>query len=92
MYNIEILDENDKQLVLATFKYERDLKQWFDDFLSDVENLKKYNNKKMFAYFEINIEAGLIKPLPQYGTKIIDPAYLKFKNDKVKRRRGLLKR
>lgn len=87
MYKLEILDEKENLLLLQEFKYRIQLEKWLDHFKNSGES-GKYIGLQLFAYFFVNDE----KIIEIYNEKIRDYAYEKFKNDKVKKRRGLLKR
>lgn len=88
MFNLEILDDKEDLLLLKKFKYQKQLAWWLKAFKTSPDAVR-YIGKYINVYFFIN-DAKII-PFPQYNGIIEDPAYLKFKNDKV-RRRGLLKR
>lgn len=88
MYNLEILDDKENLLLLKKFKYQKQLAWWLKAFKTSPE-ATKYIGKYIDVYFFINDDK--IVPFTQYNGIIEDPAYLKFKNDKV-RRIGLLKR
>ena len=87
MYKVEILDEKEDLLLLKEFKYRVQLEKWLDGFKNSGES-RKYIGLQLFAYFFVNDE----KIIEIYNETIRDYVYEKFKNDKVKRRRGLLKR
>lgn len=89
MYNLEILDDKENLLLLKKFKYQKQLDWWLKAFKTSPE-ATKYIGQYINVYFFVNDDE--IIPFTQYNEIIKDPAYLKFKNDKVKRRRGLLKR
>lgn len=90
MYNLEILDDKENLLLLKKFKYRKQLELWLKDFKTS-QKASKYIGQYINVYYFINDDE--IIPFTQYNEIIEDPAYLKFKNDKVKRRRrGLLKR
>lgn len=89
MYNLEILDDKENLLLLKKFKYQKQLESWLNSFKTSQE-AAKYIGQYINVYFFVNDDE--IIPFIQYNKIIEDPAYLKFKNDKVKRRRGLLKR
>lgn len=88
MFNVEILDDKEKLLLIKKFKYQKQLESWLKAFKTSQDAVK-YIGKYVNVYFFINDDK--IIPFTQYNGIIEDPAYLKFKNDKV-RRRGLLKR
>lgn len=89
MFKLEILDEKENLLLIKEFKYQKQLENWLENFKHN-QAAANYIDKRIFTYFFINDDK--IIPLEEYAGEIEDPAYLKFKNDKVKRRRGLLKR
>lgn len=86
MFNLEILDDKEHLLLMKTFKYQKQLESWLKSFKTSPE-ATKYIGKYVIVYFFVN--DNKIIPFTQYNGIIEDPAYLKFKNDKV-RRRGLL--
>lgn len=88
MFNLEILDDKEHLLLIKRFKYQRQLEVWMKAFKTSQDAVK-YIGKYVNVYFFINDDK--IIQFPQYNGIIEDPAYLKFKNDKV-RRRGLLNR
>ena len=88
MFNLEILDDKEKLLLIKTFKYQKQLESWLNAFKTSQDAVQ-YIGKYVNVYFFVNDDK--IIQLPQYNGIIEDPAYLKFKNDKV-RRRGLLNR
>ena len=88
MFNLEILDDKENLLLLKKFKYQKQLESWLTAFKTSQDAVQ-YIGKYVNVYFFVN-DAKII-PFTQYNGIIEDPAYLKFKNDKV-RRRGLLKR
>lgn len=89
MYNLEILDEKENLLKLKEFKTLRQLETWLNYFKTSPE-AAKYIGQYINVYFFVN--DNKIIPFTQYNEIVKDPAYVKFKNDKVKRKRGLLKR
>lgn len=89
MFKLEILDEKENLYLLKEFKHLKQLETWLNTFKFSSDTAK-YIGKYIFVYFFVNDDK--IIPFNQYNEVIEDPAYLKFKNDKVKRRRGLLKR
>ena len=89
MFNVEILDDKENLLLIKEFKYQKQLEVWLKAFKTSPEAVQ-YIGKYINVYFFINDEK--IIPFTQYNAIIEDPAYLKFKNDKIRRRRGLLKR
>ena len=89
MYNLEILDEKENLLKSKEFKTLRQLETWLNSFKTSQEAIK-YIGQYINVYFFVNDDK--IIPFTQYNCIIEDPAYIKFKNDKVKRKRGLFKR
>ena len=88
MFNLEILDEKENLLLIKNFKYQKQLEVWLKAFKTSQDAVQ-YIGKYVNVYFFVNDDK--ITPFTQYNGIIEDPSYLKFKNDKV-RRRGLLKR
>ena len=88
MFKLEILDEKENLLLIKKFKYQKQLELWLKAFKTSQDAVR-YIGKYVNVYFFVNDDK--IIPFTQYNGIIEDPAYLKFKNDKV-RRRGLLKR
>lgn len=88
MFRLEILDDKENLLLIKRFKYQKQLESWLKAFKTSQDAVQ-YIGKYINVYFFVN-DAKII-PFPQYNGIIEDPAYLKFKNDKVGRR-GLLKR
>ena len=88
MFNIEILDDKEHLLLIKTFKYQKQLESWLKAFKTSPE-ATKYIGQYITVYFFVNDDK--IIPFTQYNGIIEDPAYVKFKNDKV-RKRGLLNR
>ena len=88
MFNVEILDDKEDLLLIKKFKYQKQLESWLKAFKTSQDAVQ-YIGKYVNVYFFVNDDK--IVPFTQYNGIIEDPAYLKFKNDKV-RRRGLLKR
>ena len=88
MFNVEILDDKENLLLIKKFKYQKQLELWLKAFKTSPE-ATKYIGKYVNVYFFINDDK--IKPFTQYNGIIEDPAYVKFKNDKV-RKRGLFKK
>lgn len=88
MFNVEILDEKENLLLLKKFKYQKQLKIWLNAFKTSAE-ATQYIGQYINVYFFVNDDK--IIPFTQYNGIVEEPAYLKFKNDKV-RRRGLLRR
>ena len=86
MFNLEILDDKENLLLIKKFKYQKQLEIWLKAFKTSqaaVQYIGRYIN----VYFFINDDK--IVPFTQYNGIIEDPAHIKFKNGKV-RRRGLL--
>ena len=88
MFNIEILDDKENLLLIKKFKYQKQLESWLKAFKTSQDAVQ-YIGKYVNVYFFVNDDK--IIPFTQYNGIIEDPAYVKFKNDKV-RRRGLLNR
>lgn len=88
MFNVEILDEKEHLLLIKKFKYQKQLESWLNTFKTS-QDAAQYIGKYVNVYFFINDDK--IIQFTQYNGIIEDPAYVKFKNDKV-RRRGLLNR
>ena len=88
MFKLEILDDKENLLLIKKFKYQKQLELWLKAFKTSQDAVQ-YIGKYVNVYFFINDDK--IIPFTQYNGIIEDPSYLKFKNDKV-RRRGLLKR
>lgn len=88
MFNLEILNDKEDLLLIKKFKYQKQLEVWLNAFKTSQDAVK-YIGRYINVYFFINDDK--IVPFTQYNGIVEDPAYLKFKNDKV-RRRGLLKR
>ena len=88
MFNLEILDDKEDLLLLKKFKCQKQLESWLKAFKTSQDAVK-YIGKYVNVYFFINDDK--ILPFTKYNGIIKDPAYLKFKNDKV-RRRGLFKK
>lgn len=88
MFNVEILDDKENLLLIKEFKYQKQLESWLKAFKTSPEAVQ-YIGQYINVYFFITDEK--IIPFTQYNGIVEDPAYVKFKNDKV-RRRGLLKR
>lgn len=88
MFNLEILDDKEDLLLIKNFKYQKQLEVWLKAFKTSPDAVQ-YIGKYVNVYFFVNDDK--IIQFPQYNGIIEDPAYLKFKNDKVRRRR-LLKR
>lgn len=86
MFNVEILDDKENLLLIKNFKYQKQLESWLNAFKTSQDAVQ-YIGKYVNVYFFVNDDK--IIPFTQYNGIIEDPAYLKFKNDKV-RRRGLL--
>ena len=88
MFNVEILDDKENLLLIKEFKHQKQLESWLEAFKTS-QNAVQYIGKYVNVYLFINDDK--IIPFTQYNGIVEDPAYVKFKNDKV-RRRGLLKR
>lgn len=88
MFKLEILDDKENLLLIKNFKYQKQLESWLKAFKTSQDAVQ-YIGKYVNVYFFINNDK--IIPFTQYNGIIEDPAYVKFKNDKV-RKRGLLKR
>lgn len=88
MFNVEILDDKENLLLIKKFKYQKQLELWLKAFKTSQDAVK-YIGLYINVYFFVNDDK--IIPFTQYNGIIEDPSYVKFKNDKV-RRRGLLKR
>lgn len=88
MFNVEILDDKENLLLIKKFKYQKQLEVWLKAFKTSQDAVQ-YIGKYVNVYFFINDDK--IIQFTQYNGIIEDQAYVKFKNDKV-RRRGLLNR
>ena len=88
MFNLEILDDKEHLLLIKQFKYQKQLESWLKAFRTSAE-ATKYIGQYINVYFFVNDDKTI--PFTQYNGIIEDPAYIKFKNDKV-RKRGLLNR
>ena len=88
MFNVEILDDKENLLLLKKFKYQKQLETWLKTFKTS-QDATKYTGQYINVYFFVNDDK--IIQFSQYNGIIEDPAYLKFKNDKV-RKKGLFKR
>lgn len=88
MFRLEILDDKENLLLIKKFKYQKQLEIWLKTFKTS-QDAAQYIGKYINVYFFVNDDK--IIPFTQYNGIIEDPSYVKFKNDKV-RRRGLLKR
>ena len=86
MFKLEILDDKENLLLIKEFKYQKQLESWLKAFKTSQDAVQ-YIGKYINAYFFVNDDK--IIPFTQYNGIIEDPSYVKFKNDKV-RRRGLL--
>ena len=86
MFNVEILDDKEHLLLIKQFKHQKQLESWLKAFKTSQDAVQ-YIGKYINVYFFVNDDKTI--PFTQYNGIIEDPAYLKFKNDKV-RRRGLL--
>ena len=88
MFNLEILDEKENLLLIKKFKYQKKLEVWLKAFKTSQDAVQ-YIGRYINVYLFINDDK--IIPFTQYNGIVEDPAYVKFKNDKV-RKRGLFKR
>lgn len=88
MFNLEILDDKENLLLIKKFKYQKQLESWLKSFKTSQDAVQ-YIGKYVNVYFFVNDDKIIL--FTQYNGIIEDPAYVKFKNDKV-RRRGLLNR
>ena len=88
MFKLEILDDKENLLLIKKFKYQKQLESWLNTFKTSQDAVQ-YIGKYVNVYFFVNDDK--IIPFTQYNGIIEDPSYLKFKNDKV-RRRGLFKK
>ena len=88
MFNVEILDEKENLLLIKQFKYQKQLESWLKAFKTSQDAVQ-YIGKYVNVYFFVN--DNKIIPFTQYNGIIEDPAYIKFKNDKI-RRRGLFRK
>ena len=88
MFNLEILDDKEHLLLIKQFKYQKQLESWLKAFKTSPEAVQ-YIGKYINVYFFVNDDK--IIQFTQYNGIIEDPAYVKFKNDKI-RRRGLFKK
>ena len=86
MFNVEILDDKEQLLLIKQFKYQKQLESWLKAFKTSQDAVQ-YIGKYVNVYFFVNDDK--IIQFTQYNGIIEDPAYIKFKNDKV-RKRGLL--
>ena len=86
MFNLEILDDKENLLLIKKFKYQKQLEIRLKAFNTSPD-AARYIGKYVNVYFFVNDDK--IIQFTQYNGIIEDPAYVKFKNDKV-RRRGLL--
>lgn len=88
MFNLEILDDKENLLLIKKFKYQKQLESWLKAFKTSQDAVQ-YIGKYVNVYFFVNDDK--IIPFTQYNEIIEDPAYLKFKNDKVRKRGPLNK-
>ena len=88
MFNVEILDEKENLLLIKKFKYQKQLELWLESFKTSQDAVK-YIGQYVNVYFFVNDDK--IIPFTQYNGIIEDPAYLKFKTDKIRRKRRLLR-
>ena len=83
MFNLEILDDKEHLLLIKKFKHQKQLELWLKAFKTSAE-ATKYIGQYINVYFFVNDDK--IIQFTQYNGIIEDPAYLKFKNDKVRKR------
>ena len=83
MFNLEILDKKENLLLFKKFKHQKHLEIWLKAFKTS-QNAVQYIGQYINVYFFVNDDK--IVPFTQYNGIIEDPAYVKFKNDKVRRR------
>lgn len=84
MFNLEILDDKENLLLIKNFKYQKQLESWLKAFKTSQDAVQ-YIGKYVNVYFFINDDK--IIPFTQYNGIIEDPTYVKFKNDKIRKRR-----
>ena len=84
MFNVEILDDKENLLLIKRFKYQKQLELWLTAFKTSQDAVQ-YIGKYVNVYFFANDDK--IIQFTQYNGIIEDPAYVKFKNDKVRKRR-----
>lgn len=84
MFNVEILDDKENLLLIKNFKYQKQLESWLKAFKTSQDAVQ-YIGKYVNVYFFINDDK--IIPFTQYNGIIEDPTYVKFKNDKIRKRR-----
>ena len=84
MFKLEILDDKEKLLLIKRFKYQKQLELWLKAFKTSQDAVQ-YIGKYINVYFFVNDDK--IIPFTQYNGIIEDPSYLKFKNDKIRKRR-----
>ena len=84
MFNVEILDEKENLLLIKQFKYQKQLELWLKTFKTSQDAMQ-YIGKYVNVYFFVN--DNKIIPFTQYNGIIEDPSYVKFKNDKIRKRR-----
>lgn len=84
MFKLEILDDKEHLLLIKNFKYQKQLEVWLKDFKTSQDAVQ-YIGKYVNVYFFVN--DNKIIPFTQYNGIIEDPAYVKFKNDKVRKKR-----
>ena len=83
MFNLEILDKKENLLLFKKKKKQKHLEIWLKAFKTS-QNAVQYIGQYINVYFFVNDDK--IVPFTQYNGIIEDPAYVKFKNDKVRRR------
>ena len=83
MFKLEILDDKEHLLLIKQFKYQKQLESWLNTFKTSPDAVQ-YIGQYINVYFFVNDDK--ILPFTQYNGIIEDPAYLKFKNDKVRKR------
>ena len=84
MFNVEILDDKEHLLLIKQFKYQKQLESWLKAFKTSQDAVQ-YIGKYINVYFFVNDDK--IIQFTQYNGIIEDPAYVKFKNDKIRKRR-----
>ena len=84
MFNVEILDDKENLLLIKNFKYQKQLESWLKAFKTSQDAVQ-YIGKYVNVYFFVNDDK--IIPFTQYNGIIEDPSYIKFKNDKIRKRR-----
>lgn len=84
MFKLEILDDKENLLLIKKFKYQKQLESWLKAFKTSPDAVQ-YIGKYINVYFFVNDDKTI--PFTQYNGIIEDPSYVKFKNDKVRKRR-----